>query len=124
MPDPDASEDVYAEKLLELLVDATRIRFAPTCRWGLSQRGTGLDTRHRLIRKFTVAPLKTFSISFDDPEFDESGYQNEAVRFLGRITRRSVAPPPTSAAPSRTWSGTRSGPSCERLRRRCTSFPG
>jgi len=39
-----------------------------------------------------VAPLKTFSISFDDPEFDESGYQNEAVRFLGRITGGPLHP--------------------------------
>jgi asparagine synthase (glutamine-hydrolysing) len=50
----------------------------------------GLDSTlvTALIRKFTGAPLKTFSIGFDHPEFDESRYQSEAVRFLGTDHRQ------------------------------------
>jgi asparagine synthase (glutamine-hydrolysing) len=83
-PDAGASEAACAEKLLELLVDATRIRLRSDVPVGAYLSG-GLDSTlvTALIRRFTGAPLKTFSISFDDPEFDESGYQNEAVRFLG-----------------------------------------
>ena len=82
--DAGASEDAYAEKLLELLVDATRIRLRSDVPVGAYLSG-GLDSTliTALIRRFTGAPLKTFSMSFDDPEFDESGYQDEAVRFLG-----------------------------------------
>jgi asparagine synthase (glutamine-hydrolysing) len=36
-----------------------------------------------LIRRCTDVQLRTFSIAFDDPEFDESAYQQEAARFLG-----------------------------------------
>lgn len=45
----------------------------------------GLDSAltTTLIRRWTDAPLKTFSLEFDDPRFDESPYQREMVRFLG-----------------------------------------
>ena len=78
------SEEVYAEKLLELLVDATRIRLRSDVPVGAYLSG-GLDSTvvAALIRKFTQTPLKTFSVAFDDPEFDESRYQQDAVRFLG-----------------------------------------
>ncbi len=78
------TEDEYSERLLELLVDATRIRLRADVPVGAYLSG-GLDSTlvTALIRKFTGAPLKTFSIGFDDPEFDESRYQHEAVRFLG-----------------------------------------
>jgi asparagine synthase (glutamine-hydrolysing) len=78
------SEDAYAEKLLELLVDATRIRLRSDVPVGAYLSG-GLDSTvvAALIRKFTQTPLKTFSVTFDDPEFDESRYQQDAIRFLG-----------------------------------------
>ena len=86
---PDAAvdgrgEDAYAEKLLELLVDATRIRLRSDVPVGAYLSG-GLDSTviAALVRKFTQSPLKTFSVTFDDPEFDESRYQQDAVRFLG-----------------------------------------
>ncbi|HWQ68958.1 MAG TPA: asparagine synthase C-terminal domain-containing protein, partial [Patescibacteria group bacterium] len=50
-----------------------------------------------LIKRFTNTPLKTFSVTFDDPEFDESAYQKEVTHFLGtdhqevRCTRRDIA---------------------------------
>jgi asparagine synthase (glutamine-hydrolysing) len=78
------TEEAYAEKLLELLVDATRIRLRSDVPVGAYLSG-GLDSTvvTALIRKFTQTPLKTFSVTFDDPEFDESRYQRDAVRFLG-----------------------------------------
>ncbi len=78
------SESEYAEELLSLLVDATRIRLRADVPVGAYLSG-GIDSTFTtaLIRKFTSAPLRTFSVSFADTEFDESAYQREAVRFLG-----------------------------------------
>src|SRR5439155_18760990 len=45
----------------------------------------GLDSTvlTTLIGLWTDAPLKTFSVSFDEPEFDESTYQQQVARALG-----------------------------------------
>jgi asparagine synthase (glutamine-hydrolysing) len=77
-------EEEYAAQLLDLLIDATRIRLRSDVPVGAYLSG-GLDSTlvTALIRKVRDAPLKTFSIAFDDPEFDERRYQREAVRFLG-----------------------------------------
>lgn len=81
--DMDWSEEEYARRLLELLVDATRIRLRSDVPVGAYLSG-GLDSTvvTALIRQFTGTPLKTFSVTFDDPEFDESRYQKEVIRFL------------------------------------------
>jgi asparagine synthase (glutamine-hydrolysing) len=80
----DAGEDECAERLLDLLADATRIRLRSDVPVGAYLSG-GLDSAivTALIRKVSQAPLKTFSVTFDDAEFDESAFQREAVRFLG-----------------------------------------
>ncbi|HEY5906851.1 MAG TPA: asparagine synthase (glutamine-hydrolyzing), partial [Vicinamibacteria bacterium] len=79
-----ASEDEYAGELLKRLVDATRIRLRSDVPVGAYLSG-GLDSTlvTALTRRFTGVPLKTFSVGFDDPEFDETRHQREAVRFLG-----------------------------------------
>src|SRR6266704_3007132 len=79
-----ATEEQYAGELLDLLIDATRIRLRSDVPVGAYLSG-GLDSSlvTALIKKFTSIPLKTFSVTFDDAEFDESGYQDDVARFLG-----------------------------------------
>jgi asparagine synthase (glutamine-hydrolysing) len=78
-----ASEERYADQLLDLLVDATRIRLRADVPVGAYLSG-GLDSTltTALIKKFTNARLRSFSVQFDEAEFDESPFQREAVRFL------------------------------------------
>jgi asparagine synthase (glutamine-hydrolysing) len=81
---PRATRSQYLEQLRELLIDATRIRLRADVPVGAYLSG-GLDssTIAAIIRNYTGNRLDTFSISFDDPEFDESGFQMRMARFLG-----------------------------------------
>lgn len=83
------SEDEYAEGLRELLVDATQIRLRADVPVGAYLSG-GLDssTITALIRNHTSNYLKTFSIAFADPAFDERKHQERMVEFLGTDHRR------------------------------------
>lgn len=71
------------EELLALLKDATRIRLRSDVPVGAYLSG-GLDSTviAALVRQLGKGHLKTFSITFDDKEFDESNFQNEASTFL------------------------------------------
>jgi asparagine synthase (glutamine-hydrolysing) len=77
-------EGECAERLLELLTDAVRIRLRSDVPVGAYLSG-GLDSSvvTALVRGVSAAPLRTFSVAFESAEFDESGYQNEVVRWLG-----------------------------------------
>jgi asparagine synthase (glutamine-hydrolysing) len=78
------AEEAAAERLRELLIDATRIRLRADVPVGAYLSG-GLDssTIAAIIRHYTGARLDTFSIAFDDPAFDESDFQRRMARFLG-----------------------------------------
>lgn len=78
------NEQEATEKLHDLLVDATRIRLRADVPVGAYLSG-GLDSSvtTALIRNYTDSPLRTFSVTFEDGEFDESPYQQELVKALG-----------------------------------------
>ena len=77
------TENECAEQLLELLLDATRLRLRSDVPVGAYLSG-GLDSAvtTALARRCTTRHLRTFSIAFDDAEFDESDYQRQVVEYL------------------------------------------
>jgi asparagine synthase (glutamine-hydrolysing) len=72
------------DQLYELLADATRIRLRADVPVGAYLSG-GLDssTLVALIRRHSAAPLKTFSIGFEEKSLDESAFQQQMVEHLG-----------------------------------------
>jgi len=96
----------YAEELRALLIDSVRLRLRADVPVGAYLSG-GLDSSATtaLIRHFTQARLETFSVTFEDKAFDESGYQQQMARRLGtthhtvNCTYRNIA----EAFPSVIW---------------------
>lgn len=93
---PLSVEQATAE-LRDLLVDAVRLQLRADVPVGAYLSG-GLDSSGivALIRGFTDTPVRTFSVAFEDGEFDESEYQQAMVRHLRtehttlRCTRRDI----------------------------------
>jgi asparagine synthase (glutamine-hydrolysing) len=80
----DLDERRLAEELLHLLEEATRIRLRSDVPVGAYLSG-GIDSTvtTALMRKIAGDRLRSFSITFEDAEFDEKIYQDEASAFLG-----------------------------------------
>ncbi|MFL5732340.1 MAG: asparagine synthase (glutamine-hydrolyzing) [Chloroflexia bacterium] len=78
------SEGWYAEQLLELLVDATRLRLRADVPVGAYLSG-GLDSSAiaAVVKRYTSNSLRTFSIAFKDSHFDERAYQERMAHHLG-----------------------------------------
>lgn len=83
------TEADYLDELRALLTDAVRIRLRADVPVGAYLSG-GLDSSliAALVRQAGQQQLDTFSISFSDPQFDESEFQRRMARFLG--TRHQV----------------------------------
>jgi asparagine synthase (glutamine-hydrolysing) len=93
---PSSVEAATAE-LRELLIDAVRLQLRADVPVGAYLSG-GLDSSGivAMIRGFTDTPVRTFSVAFEDGEFDESEHQLAMVRHLRtdhttlRCTRRDI----------------------------------
>lgn len=77
-------DEVLLERIRAELVDATRIRLRADVPVGAYLSG-GLDSSilTSLIHHESDAPLRTFSIGFEDPSLDETSHQRRMVDFLG-----------------------------------------
>ncbi len=78
------TDDDRVEETTALLLDATRIRLRSDVPVGAYLSG-GLDSTlvTALIRRVSSAPLRTYSVGFDDAAYDETRHQLEAAAFLG-----------------------------------------
>jgi asparagine synthase (glutamine-hydrolysing) len=100
-PDQDTSrtDQDYLDEFESLLIDATRIRLRADVPVGAYLSG-GLDSSitAAIIRKYTDNYLDTFSIAFEDPQFDESRFQRQMAAALGTNHRVAYCTSPDIGA--------------------------
>lgn len=88
------AEGPLTEELLDRLTEAVRLRLISDVPVGAFLSG-GLDSSAvvALIRRVTGAPVRTFSIGFDRPDYDETRYARLVARHLGTEHHEAVVKP-------------------------------
>ena len=81
---PRSSADDYQQEFESLLIDAARIRLRADVPVGAYLSG-GLDSSltTAMIHSYSDSRLETFSIAFENPQYDESQFQFRMADFLG-----------------------------------------
>jgi len=97
-PEADMTEAEAKAGLLALLDDATRIRMRADAQFGAFLSG-GLDSSSvvGLMSLYQSAPMRSFSIGFDNPKFDESRYARQASHRFGTLHEMQVMEPDATA---------------------------
>ncbi|WP_339741807.1 asparagine synthase (glutamine-hydrolyzing) [uncultured Rubinisphaera sp.] len=98
VPDRGMTEEDAREELLALLYDATRIRMRSDAQFGAFLSG-GLDSSSvvGMMSRLQEQPVRTYSIGFADPRFDESHFAEKASALFGTShTNQIMLPDATS----------------------------
>lgn len=84
LPLSPKTEAVYVEELDALLTDAVRRRMVADVPVGAFLSG-GIDSSlvTALMQKCSAAPVRTFSIGFEEPDYDEAPFAADVARHLG-----------------------------------------
>jgi asparagine synthase (glutamine-hydrolysing) len=104
-PKRRGTEAALAEEAIALLQDAVRLRLISDVPLGALLSG-GIDsgTVVALMRRLTGGPIRTFSIGFDRPEYDELQYARQvASRFDTEHHERVVRPDALALLPRLVW---------------------
>ena len=83
-PQSKQSEQECSEQLLDLLKDSIKLRLrADVPVVGYLSGGLDSSFITALVKKHFNNQLKTFSVAFEDKDYDESGFQHQMREFLG-----------------------------------------